>query len=123
MQKRKTNLYNPNSDEPFNLSRSKIDFFLECPQCFWLDRRLGIVRPEMPGWSLNSAVDSLLKNEFDLLREQKKPHHLMQQAGIDAIPFYHPDFAVWRDDNNKRIGASFLHKPTNLNIHGIIDDI
>ncbi len=123
MQKRRTNLYNPTSKEPFNVSRSKIDFFLECPQCFWLDRRLGIVRPDMPGWSLNSAVDALLKNEFDLLREQKKSHPLMQKYGIDAIPFYHPDFAIWRDDNNKKLGACVLHKETNLNICGIVDDI
>ena len=121
MQKRKTNLYNPDSAEPFNVSRSKIDFFLECPQCFYLDRRLGITRPDMPGWSLNSAVDHLLKNEFDLLREQKQPHALMMN--LDAIPFSHPDLAVWRDDNNKRIGAVTLHKETNLNICGIVDDI
>ncbi len=123
MHKRKTNLYQPGQKEAFNVSRSKIDFFLECPQCFYLDRRLGIVRPEMPGWSLNSAVDALLKNEFDLLREQKKPHTLMVDFKIDAIPFSHPDLAVWRDDNHKKIGASVLHKPTNLNICGIVDDI
>ncbi len=123
MQKRRANLYKPNSKEPFNVSRSKIDFFLECPQCFYLDRKLGIVRPEMPGWSLNSAVDVLLKNEFDVLREQKKPHPLMVKYRIDAIPFSHPDFPLWRDDNNQRIGASFLHQKTNLNIHGIVDDI
>lgn len=123
MRKRTKNLYDPKSKEPFNLSRSKIDFFLECPQCFWLDRRLGIVRPDMPGWSLNSAVDVLLKNEFDIWREQKKPHPLMAQYRIDAIPLSHPNFPIWRDDNNQKIGASFLHKKTNLNIHGIVDDI
>ena len=123
MQKRKANLYNPDSKEPFNVSRSKIDFFLECPQCFYLDRRLGITRPEMPGWSLNSAVDTLLKNEFDLLRERQQPHALMVKSGIDAVPFSHPDLAIWRDDQNKRIGASTLHTQTNLNICGIVDDI
>ncbi len=123
MQKRKASMYNPDAKEPFNVSRSKIDFFLECPQCFYLDRRLGITRPEMPGWSLNSAVDVLLKNEFDLLREKQQPHQLMVQYGIDAVPFSHPDLAIWRDDQNKRIGASTLHKETNLNICGIIDDV
>jgi len=123
MQKRRTNLYNSNSKEPFNVSRSKIALFLECPQCFYLDRRLGIARPDMPGWSLNSAVDTLLKNEFDLLREQKRPHQLMVDYNINAVPFSHPDFALWRDDSNKKIGAGVLHKDTNLNIHGIIDDL
>lgn len=123
MQRKRSNLYKPESSAPYNVSRSKIALFLECPQCFWLDRRLGIARPDMPGWSLNSAVDTLLKNEFDLLREKKEPHRLMLFHRIDAIPFNHPNFHIWRDDHNKKIGASFLHKTTNLNICGIIDDI
>lgn len=122
-QKRKSNLYNTDSGLPFNVSRSKIDLFLECPMCFYLDRKLGISRPDMPGWSLNSAVDALLKNEFDTFRDQKKPHSLMSVFNIDAIPFWHPNLHIWRDDVNKKVGASILHKKTNLNICGIIDDI
>lgn len=123
IQRRKSNLYNSNSELPFNVSRSKIDLFLECPMCFYLDRKLGIGRPDMPGWSLNSAVDALLKNEFDAFRDQKKPHSLMSTFNIDAIPFWHPNLHIWRDDVNKKVGASVLHKKTNLNICGIIDDI
>lgn len=123
MQKRRSNLYDSNSPIPFNISRSKIDLFLECPQCFYLDRKLGISRPDMPGWSLNSAVDKLLKNEFDGFRDQRKPHNLMALYNINAIPFWHQDLHIWRDDINKKIGASIFHKKTNLNICGIIDDI
>lgn len=47
----------------------------------------------------------------------------MQKHQINAVPFWHPDFVIWRDDYNKKIGASFFHKETNLNICGIIDDI
>ena len=123
MQKRKKNFYDSNSDQPFNVSRSKIDFFLECPQCFYLDRKLGISRPDMAKFSLNLAVDQLLKNEFDEFRDQKKPHSLMILYNINAIPFWHEDLHIWRDDINKKVGASVLHKKTNLNICGIIDDI
>lgn len=77
----------------------------------------------MPGWSLNSAVDILLKNEFDVLREQQKPHRLMVANNIEAIPFSHPNLHIWRDDVNQKIGASVLHKKTNLMIHGMIDDV
>jgi hypothetical protein len=77
----------------------------------------------MPGWSLNSAVDALLKNEFDVLREQQQPHRLMMFYRIDAVPFSHPELHIWRDDHDNRIGASTLHKSTGLNICGIIDDI
>ncbi len=122
-QQRKSNLYEKASDEPFKISRSKIDLFLKCPRCFYLDRKLGLARPSMPGWSLNSAVDKLLKNEFDLLREKNQAHTLMKQYNIDAVPFSHPDLPEWRDDCYRYVGASVLHKPTNLNICGIIDDV
>lgn len=123
IQKRRTNLYKADSQIPFNISRSKIDLFLECQQCFYLDRKLGISRPDMAKFSLNLAVDQLFKNEFDIFREQKKPHQLMQKYGIEAVPFWHPNLHVWRDDINKKVGASFLHPKTNLNVCGIIDDI
>src|SRR5438552_10650267 len=113
IQKRRSNLYSKDSPVPFNVSRSKIDLFLECPHCFYLDRKLGISRPDMPGWSLNSAVDTLLKNEFDNFRERKIPHTLMSLYKIDAIPFSHPNLHIWRDDVNQKIGASILHPKTN----------
>ncbi len=40
--KRARNIFDPASVEPFKLSRSKIDLFLNCPRCFYLDRRLGV---------------------------------------------------------------------------------
>jgi len=111
------------SEEPFRISRSAIDLFLECPRCFYLDKKLGLDRPSMPGWPLNSAVDQLLKNEFDILRKNGESHELMQKYGIDAVPFNHPDLPVWRDDTYQHTGACVIHKKTNLKICGIIDDI
>ena len=35
----------------WNLSRSKLDLFIECPRCFYLDNRLGVKRP--PGFPFN----------------------------------------------------------------------
>jgi len=77
----------------------------------------------MPGFSLNSAVDALLKHEFDLLRKKGQAHELMKQYKIDAVPFSHPNLHIWRDDVYRYVGASVIHKPTNLEICGIIDDI
>ncbi|MDH7476428.1 MAG: PD-(D/E)XK nuclease family protein [Microgenomates group bacterium] len=120
---RKNHLFDPRSKLPFRISRSKIDLFLECPRCFYLDRRLGISRPGMPGFPLNSTVDFLLKKEFDLLRRDKKPHALMNRYNIKAVPYNHPDLFIWRDDFNKFEGKTYYHKETNLIISGIIDDI
>ena len=59
--RRKTYLYIPGTLYPFRISRSKIDLFLNCPRCFYLDRRLGVAQPPGYPFSLNSAVDKLLK--------------------------------------------------------------
>ncbi len=109
--------------KPILISRSKIDLFLECPRCFYLDKKLGIKRPGMPGFALNSAVDVLLKKEFDLLRKKKEKHQLMIKYRVNAIPYDHPDLSIWRDDVNKKKGISFFHYPTNLEITGIVDDV
>lgn len=117
----KKNTFSPKNAEPFKLSRSKINLFLECPQCFYLDRRLGISRPPGFPFSLNAAVDALLKKEFDLHRVKKTAHPLMKQYGIDAIPFQHSELEYWR--NTLRGGVEHLHKPTNLFVTGAIDDL
>ena len=52
-------LYESGLTEPFKISRSKIDLFLQCPRCFYLDRKLGVARPPGFPFSLNSAVDAL----------------------------------------------------------------
>lgn len=121
--KRKLNLYDPESFEAFRLSRGKIDLFLECHRCFYLDRRLGLGRPGMPGFALNSAVDQLMKNEFDILRKKGQRNALMEKYSIDALPYDHPDLPVWRDDVHQFVGASTVHKQTNLEVCGIIDDV
>ncbi len=121
--KRFQSLFDPASPESFNLSRSKIDLFIECPRCFYLDRRLGIGRPSMPAFTLNSAVDALLKKEFDLLRKNGEAHELMKEYHIDAIPFRHPELSIWRDDMYQYKGASALDEKSNFMISGIIDDI
>ena len=77
---RTRNLYTPQSGELFKISRSKIDLFLNCPKCFYLDRRLGINQPPSFPFSLNAAVDLLLKKEFDTYRAQKKTPSLDEKG-------------------------------------------
>lgn len=117
---RTKNLFNPKSTEPFKLSRSKIDLFLECPRCFYLDRRLGVSRPPGFPFSLNSAVDTLLKKEFDIHRAKNSPHPLMKSYGVDAVPFAHEKMNEWRENFK---GVQFHHEMTNLIITGAVDDI
>lgn len=117
---RRRNLYDPASDKPYRISRSKIDRFVECPRCFYIDRRLGTDRPPTFPFNLNSAVDSLLKSEFDVHRTAGTPHPLQASYGIDAIPAAHPDIDAWRANFR---GVQYHHEPTNLIITGAIDDL
>lgn len=114
-------LYDPTSAEPFRLSRSKLSLFLDCPRCFYLDRRAGVGRPDTPPFTLNNAVDLLLKREFDAYRAEGKPHPIMLQYGIDAVPFSHPQIDHWREA--LRGGVAALHPATNLLLTGAPDDI
>ena len=119
--RRDKNLFDPASAEPFRFSRSKIDLFLNCPMCFYLDCRLGVGRPPGYPFALNSAVDALLKKEFDIHRTAKAPHPLMDAYGLtDIIPYDHKDLGLWRQNFK---GIRFIHKPTNLLVTGAVDDI
>lgn len=118
---RKKYLYDPNSKELFRLSRSKIDLFVNCPRCFYLDRRLGVGQPPGYPFSLNAAVDKLLKKEFDIHRVNKTAHPLMTTYGVDAIPLDHEKIDEWRDA--MRRGITFRIDHSNVVVTGGIDDI
>ncbi len=118
--KRTRNLYNPSAEKPFKLSRSKIDLYVDCPRCFYIDRRLGTGRPPGFPFNLNSAVDELLKKEFDSYRQRGEKHPLIKSYNVDAIPVHHDDLDKWRTNFT---GIQYLHQPTNLLIFGAIDDL
>lgn len=115
------NRYNPAIASPYKLSRSKINDFILCPRCFYLDRKAGIGQPSGPAFSLNNAVDALLKKEFDILRENGQKHAICEEYGIDAVPFKHEKMEEWRDSLHH--GIQYLHEPTNLLICGGVDDV
>lgn len=118
--KRSRNIYKPGLEEPFKISRSKIDNFLGCPRCFYIDRVLGTDKPPGYPFSLNSAVDTLFKKEFDIHRAEGSAHPLMRNYGVDAVPFQHEKLDDWRENF---VGVQALHEPTNLLITGAVDDV
>ena len=112
--------YKKEKTDSYKISRSKIENFLKCPHCFYIDRVLGVSQPSGFPFNLNSAVDYLLKKEFDIHRKNKTAHPLMKNYGIDAIPYQNNLLDVWRENF---VGIQALHKQTNLLVFGAIDDI
>lgn len=112
--------YSPGQKEAYKLSRSKIELFVQCPRCFWLDERLKIKRPSGPPFQINKAIDELLKKEFDGYRKNKEPHPLMIEFGVKAVPYEHGDLDKWRQNF---VGVQALYEPANLLVFGAVDDV
>jgi hypothetical protein len=119
--RRTRNLFDPASTKPFRLSRSKLDLFLKCARCFYLDRRLGVGQPPGFPFNLNSAVDALLKKEFDAHRRARTRHALLEEHELALIPFDHPELDAWRD--SLRRGITYAVPGTPLVITGGVDDV
>lgn len=112
--------YQPGQKALFKLSRSKIELFMQCPRCFWLDVRLKIKRPSGPPFNINKAIDELFKKEFDIYRQKGEPHPLMAKAGIKAVPYQHKDLDSWRHNFT---GVTYYDEVNNLHLFGAVDDI
>ena len=71
-------------------------------------------------FTLNIALDQLVKNEFDHYRAEAKPHPLFLEHDIDAVPFAHAKMDDWR--HNFR-GAYFTDEDKGFTFGGAIDDL
>ncbi len=114
----KKKLYTPQQDDLFQISRSSIQSFIECPRCFYLDTVLSIRKPSGLPLPINMAIDSILKKEFDYFRKQNTPHPEVQKFLVEKIkPYDGDEFIEWRK------GAKVFHQKTNLEILGKFDDV
>tara|TARA_B100001996_G_scaffold280947_1_gene221387 strand:+ start:701 stop:1546 length:846 start_codon:yes stop_codon:yes gene_type:complete len=105
--------------DPFPISRSRLEKFHACPRCFWLDRVKGVDTPGIPSFLLNTLVDTLLKREFDVHREEGTPHPYMSENGLDhMVPLAHDMMDEWRE-NFKGVRV----ERHGLLVFGAVDDI
>jgi hypothetical protein len=106
---------------PIQLSPNSLNLFLECPHCFWLEKRRGIKRPQPYPYALNAAVDVLLKKEFDSYRKTGKPHPLLLDHKIPAKLFSNQNLLnQWR--NNLK-GLRYYDRDLEATIFGAVDDV
>jgi hypothetical protein len=117
---RKKNLFVPDSSEPFKLSRTKLESFLSCPRCFYVDRRLGVSPPNGPPFNINITVDLLLKREFDECRKTGAAHPYMERTGRNLIPYADPRLETWRENFK---GVRTIHNESRFEFFGAVDDL
>lgn len=107
----------PKTIKTSRLSRSKVDLFIQCPKCFWLNINKKITRPSGPPFSLNVAVDHLFKNEFDQYRGKSIPPRLSLE-GINLVPAENPKLNQWRENFK---GVTRIYG--SIEFFGAIDDL
>jgi len=109
------------SERAIQLSPNSLNLFLDCPHCFWLDKNMGIKRPPPYPYALNSAVDTLLKEEFDSYRVKNLPHPLLKDAGIKAKLFANQNLLnQWR---NNFAGIRYFDPALQATLFGAVDDV
>ena len=118
--------YKPENPEPYELSRSKMEMFIRCEACFWLEKVAGVKQPGMPAFLINSLTDLLLKREMDEYRGIEAHPFATKSELSNLIPLDHEDLDHWTD--SLQFGSSpkkynTLHEPTNILFGGGIDDM
>jgi len=105
-----------------NVSRTAWESFIRCKRCFYLERKLKIRPIGMAGYPINSRVDALLKNEFDIYRKKQEPHPIFSKYKLNFVP-YKMDEQKLKDFRNNFKGVRAKSTKTNFVIYGSIDDI
>jgi hypothetical protein len=108
-------------EKSIQLSPNSLNLFLECPHCFWLDKNMGIKRPPPYPYALNSAVDTLLKEEFDTYRVKKLPHPLLKENNINAHLF--PNQNLLNQWRNNFAGIRYFDQELKATLFGAVDDV
>lgn len=101
-------------------SRSRIELFLNCPRCFYLEQTAGIKQPPGYPFTLNNAIDKLLKREFDYYRRLQLPHPVMQEHCLQMVPLHHPQMSTWTNAF-KGVEVSLPH--LGWTMFGGVDDV
>lgn len=109
------------NNKRIQLSPNSLNLYLECPYCFWLEKRQGIRRPPPYPYALNMAVDTLLKEEFDRYRAKDKPHPLLVANNIPAKLF--PNQKLLNEWRNNFQGIRYYDRQLDASLFGAVDDI
>lgn len=119
-------VYNPQNPEPYELSRYRIENFINCPACFYLQQVEGIKFPSIPGYNINEATDVLLKRDFDEHRKVGTCHPFLKENGFEnLIPLADDRFELWTQSLHFGAEGRFntVHEETNLKVGGGLDDV
>lgn len=109
------------NNRPIQLSPNSLNLYYECPLCFWLEKRMGIKRPPPYPYALNTAVDVLLKEEFDKYRKKRELHPLLIAYNVPAKLF--PNQKLLDEWRNNFKGIRYYDAVLDATLFGALDDV
>jgi len=126
MKKRHQGVFNPEHLAPYELSRSRVENYLKCKACFWLQQLGGAEPHKIPNFTINTTTDILLKRDADAVRG-KKSLPLWEAHGLGhLIPFEHEDLENWTNSLQYGLNDRYfntIHEETNIKFGGGLDDV
>jgi len=107
-----------NTNSTIKISRAKIELFIDCPRCFWLEIKHNIKRPErITGGFIGQKYDPLIKSEFDNYRQSFTKPEKLKELGLDLFDDFEK-LKTWRGK-----GIEFYHPEHNFIYWGKIDEL
>lgn len=103
------------------LSRTAIKDYLKCQRCFYFERFLKIKAPAGPPFTLNLAVDTLVKREFDIFRAKEEVPVIFKEQKIAGRLYPGlTDNPNWRANF---VGVTHMPAGMEEELFGAVDDI
>ena len=84
-------VYKPSQVEPYELSRFRVENFMRCPACFYMQQVEGIKFPEIPGFNINEATCSLINIKPRYFRKFYPLHLLHIKTSGASHEIFHPE--------------------------------
>ena len=101
-------------------SPSALNMFLDCPRCFWLEKKMGIKRPRGIFPSLPGGMDLVIKTYFDRYRLQGSvPPEI--EGKVEGTLFADLDIMErWR--SWRKTELRYENRDLNVSLSGALDD-
>ena len=126
LSKRHRGKFDPINEAPYELSRGRVENYLKCKACFWLEQLHGVKPPEIPSFTINSTTDILLKRDADAVRG-KSTLPLWEEAGLGhMIPWEYEHLGNWANSMQYGLNDTYfntVHDETNIKFGGGLDDV
>ena len=123
---RHTGAYTPENPNPYELSRSRVETFLKCKACFFLQQLKGVKPPEIPSFTINTTTDILLKRDADAVRG-KSSLPIWDAAGLGhMMPWDYAHLENWANSLHYGLNDTYfntIHEETNIKFGGGLDDV